>query len=193
MLLWWRAARARLQEARDVTTAITSDLHRIAAPALIAAVQVKIDGPSADSFGPALALACLLPRERERLLALQWIAEADADQRDAAAHTFSAAVWLAGRDDHRTLNNIAEAQRRAGLIPEAAATFEKALAAAISGDEQARKLSLFSLITSIARDRGSELITAYAPLRRRLAEAVDAVDRASRANILTTIARVFPE
>jgi tetratricopeptide (TPR) repeat protein len=189
------AARASLQEARDVTTAIASDLHRVAAMARIAAVQVKIDGPSADPFGPALAIAGLLPRERERLLALQWIAEAeaDADQRDAAAHTFSTAVWLAGRDDHRTLNNIAEAERRAGLIPEAAATFEKALAAAMSADEQARKLSLFWLITSVARDRGSDLITAYPPLRRRLAEAVDAIDRASRANILTTIARVFPE
>jgi tetratricopeptide (TPR) repeat protein len=189
------AARASLQEARDVTTAITSDLHRVAALARIAAVQVKIDGPSADPFGPALALAGLLPRERERLLALQWIAEAEAeaDQRDAAAHTFSTAVWLAGRDDHRTLTNIADAQRRAGLIPEAAATFEKALSAAMLGDEQARKLSLFWLINGIARDRGSELITAYQPLGRRLAEAVDAIDPASRANILTNIARVFPE
>jgi tetratricopeptide (TPR) repeat protein len=189
------AARASLQEARDVTTAITSDLYRVAALAHIAAVQVKIDGPSSDPFGPALALAGLLPRERERLLALQWIAEAeaDADQRDAAAHTFSTAAWLAGQDDHRTLTNIAEAERRAGLIPEAATTFEKALAAAMLGDEQARKLPLLWLINGIARDRGSDLITAYPPLGRRLAEAVGAIDRASRANILATIARVFPE
>src|SRR5262249_29660541 len=101
------AAHASLQEARDVTTAITSDLHRVAALAGIAAVQVELDGPSVDPFGPALAVAGLLPRERERLLALQWIAaaQADADQRDAAAHTFSTALWLAGQD-RQTLNNI---------------------------------------------------------------------------------------
>jgi tetratricopeptide (TPR) repeat protein len=188
------AARASLQEARDVTTAITSDLHRVAALARIAAVQVKLDGPSVDPFGPAFAVAGLLPRERERLLALQWIAvaQADADQRDAAAHTFSTAIWLAGQD-HQTLNNIGEAQRRAGFIPEAAATFDKALAAAMSGDEQTRKFSLLWLIRGVARDRGTDMITAYPPLGRRLAEAVDASDRASRANILTTIARVFPE
>ena len=189
------AARTSLQEARDVATAITGDLHRVAALARIAAVQVKLDGPSADPFGPALALAGLLPRERERVLALQWIAEAeaDADQRDAAAHTFATAVWLAGRDDHKTLTNIAEAQRRAGLIPEAAATFEKAISAAMRSDEPARKLALSGLINGIARDRGSELIAAFPPLRQRLAEAVDAIDRASRANMLATVARVFPE
>jgi tetratricopeptide (TPR) repeat protein len=188
------AARASLQEARDVATAITSDLHRVAALARIAAVQVELDGPSVDPFGPALAVAGLLPRERERLLALQWIAaaQADADQRDAAAHTFSTALWLAGQD-HQTLNNIGEAQRRAGLIPEAAATFDKALAAAMSDNEQTSKLSLFWLITGVARDGATDMIAAYPPLGRRLAEAVDAIDRASRANMLVTIARVFPE
>jgi hypothetical protein len=91
------------------------------------------------------------------------------------------------------ITNIAEAQRRVGLIPEAAATFEKALAAAMLSDEQARKLSLIWLMNGIARDRGSEMITVYPPLGQRLAEAVDAIDHTNRANMLATIARVFPE
>jgi hypothetical protein len=37
------------------------------------------------------------------------------------------------------------------------------------------------------------MITAYPPLGQRLAEAVDAIDRTNRANMLATIARVFPE
>jgi hypothetical protein len=63
----------------------------------------------------------------------------------------------------------------------------------MSGDEQARKLSLLWIMNGIARDRGSELIAAAQLLGQRLAEAVDAVDRASRANMLAAIARAFPE
>jgi hypothetical protein len=84
---------------------------------------------------------------------------------------------LQGGQVSGSLNGIAVAQRRAGFIEEAAATFEEALTAIIS--EKWNTIRLVSLIHVIVdNDRGKVLLPVSPTLRIRLVEAADAISGA---------------
>jgi hypothetical protein len=91
------------------------------------------------------------------------------------------------------LRDIASAQWRAGLIGEAAATFEEAFAATMA-DTKRTQFDLPELARRIAyNDRGSELVAASPRLGVRLLEAAQTVPESlPRAELLSAIARALP-
>jgi hypothetical protein len=74
------------------------------------------------------------------------------------------------------LNDIAKAQAHAGLIEEAAATFEEALTATLSDKEKWKTSHLVSMIRLIVDNgRGTVLMAASPTVRIRLVEAAEAI------------------
>jgi hypothetical protein len=101
--------------------------------------------------------------------------QVEAGLRDDGARTFVEAVGLARLQGGQTLGSIADAQRRAGFIEEAAATFEEALKVTLSGDDKG-KISLASLLVHLIVDNDRGKVVAASPtLRIRLVEAAEAI------------------
>ena len=148
------AAHATLARAVTAEEAITDERLRLAALARVAKVQSKVANAALGPFVPLLSIAPALPDRRARALALQEIAasEADASLGDEAAHLFTEAVGLVSQDG-ATLGGIAAAQRRAGLIQDAAATFEQALTASMAGEARSKQFKLTPIILSDRRQR----------------------------------------
>jgi hypothetical protein len=213
---------ATLDRVAMVIGAITDDRNRAHSLARLAEVRTKAGDAVPGLFAVALAIARALPNDRPRARSLQWIAiaEADAGLRDEAARTFAEAArtarlqdeqMLSGNADARRrayaeailagqgrwtlmLGGIADAQRRIELIKEAAATFEEALAATLSGDDQRNAAYLVSLIRLIVDNDGGKALVVVSPsLRTRLLEAAEAVtERVGRAEMMLAIARTMP-
>jgi hypothetical protein len=158
------AVQATLDRATAVAEAITDDLNRAQALARLAEVRTKAVGAAQDLFVRALSIAHTLPGDRQRAQALQVVAaaQASAGQRDTSALTFAEAIRLARNLDRdcsgyitrpppyclgemEMLSRFADAQHRAGLINEAAATFDEALNAVLSGTEQWKQNHLLRL------------------------------------------------
>jgi hypothetical protein len=118
--------------------------------------------------------------------------EARVGLRDAAAGSFAEAIELA-REDGRMLREAASAQLRAGLIGEAAATFEHAFTATMA-DTKRTLFDLPQLARMIAYDgQGNALLAVSPTLGVRLLEAADTVtERIARAELLSAIARALP-
>jgi tetratricopeptide (TPR) repeat protein len=190
------AARATLAQAVTAEEAIADERLRSAALIRVAEVQLKMAPAAQDPFMPALSIARALPDKRARALTLQQIAtsEADASLRDEAAHIFAEAVGLASQDGD-TLSKIADAQRRAGLIQDAAATFVEALTASMAGEDRRKAFKLIPMIHLIADNgRGSAMIAASPSLGIRLLEAAQAITEGlDRAQILSDIAQSLPD
>jgi tetratricopeptide (TPR) repeat protein len=177
------AARETLARAVTAEEAIADERLRLIAQVRVTQVQLKMADAAQAPFVPALSIARALPDERERALALQQIAtaEADASLRDDAKHIFGEAVGLAS-EYGETLSGIADAERRAGLIREAAATFEVALTASMTGEERRKAFKLTSLIAASPQ------------LSTRLLEAAEAITEGlDRAEMLSVIAQSLPE
>ncbi len=216
------AAQATLDRAATVVEAITYDLNRAQALARLAEVRTKAGDAAQRLFARALSIARALPDDSQRAQALQRIAtaQADAGLRDEGARTFAEAVGLArvrdeqilsGNADARIraltealllgqdgpmlmLSRIADAQRCAGLINEAAATFEEALTAILSNDMRRDAFRLVSPIKMIVdNDRAYGVVAASPALRVRLVEAAETItERLGRAEMLSAIARTLP-
>ena len=169
------------------------DRARAIALARVAEVRSKAVDPAPDYFARALAVARALD-DRAGASVLQVIAssQARAGLRDAAAGTFAEAIGLA-HENGRVLRDIAAAQWRAGLVREAAATFEHAFAATIA-DTKRRPFDVLQLARMIAYDGEGRTLLAHSPtLGQRLLEAAETVtERLDRAELLSTIARAFP-
>jgi len=122
------------------------------------------------------------------------VAQIGAGLHNEGLRTFVEAVAFARLQRGMLLSEIANAQHRAGLTEEAAATFGEALSATISDDEKAKEFRLTSLIGTIAQnDPLRALVAARPSLRLRLLEAVQAIpDRLDRAAALSVIARALP-
>jgi tetratricopeptide (TPR) repeat protein len=188
------AAHQTLDRAAMAADRIAPDRARAIALARVAEVRSKADA-APDSFARALAIARALLDDGDRAAALQWVAksQADAGQREDAERTFAEAVGLM-HEDGRMLREIAAAQSRAGLIRDAATTFEAAIAATLANTGRT-PLDLPELIRRIVAydDRGSELVAASPTLPLRLVEAADTVtEPLPRAELLASIARVLP-
>jgi tetratricopeptide (TPR) repeat protein len=190
------AARATLARAITAEEAIADQRLRAVALVRAAEVQLKMANAPQDPFMPALSIARALPDKRFRALALQQIAtsEAAAGLGDEATPIFTEAVGLASQDGD-TLSNIADGQRRAGLIQDAAATFEAALTASMAGEDPRKQFKLTSLIHWIADNgRGRAMMAASPSLGIRLLEAAQAITEGlDRAEILAVIARSLPD
>jgi len=214
------AARATRDRAATVVEAITDDFYRAEALARLAGVRTKAGDADQGFFARALAIARALPGERVRAQALQRIAtaQADAGLRDEGARTFAEAVRHARVADEQILSGnavarflalaetsrlgqyislpmlcgIADAQRHAGLIKEAAVTFEEALGAILSSDMRQDTSRLVSLIKLIV-DNDSAYGVVGASLALRLVEAAETIsERVGRAEMLYAIARALP-
>ena len=96
-------------------------------------------------------------------------------------------------ENGKKLGEIAGAQWSAGLIREAAATFEEAFAATMA-DTKRTQSDLAHLAGRIAyHDHGSELVAVSPTLGVRLLEAAETVPEGiGRAELLSAIARVLP-
>jgi tetratricopeptide (TPR) repeat protein len=190
------AARATLARAITAEEAIVDQRLRAAALVRVVEVQLKMANAAQDPFMPALSIARALPNKRLRALTLQRIAtsEAAAGLGDEAAPVFTEAVGLASQDGD-ALSNIADGQRRAGLIRDAAATFEAALTASMAGEDRNKPFKLTSMIHLIADNgRGRAMMAASPSLGIRLLEAAQAITEGlDRAEILAVIARSLPD
>jgi tetratricopeptide (TPR) repeat protein len=217
-------ARATLDRAATAVQAATDDLTRAQALARLAEVQAKAGDAAQGLFARALSIARALPGDRQRAQALQRIATAqvDAGLRDEGSHTFAEAVGFARLGDEQLLSGnadagnslavevlvlgqlgrmpmlmlgeIADAQRRAGLIKEAAASFEEALTAILSSDQRRNASKLVSLMQKILdNDHVYGVVAASPVLRIRLVEATEIITvRLGRAEMLSAIARAMP-
>jgi tetratricopeptide (TPR) repeat protein len=204
------AAHATLDRAALAAEA-TFGLARARALARLAEVRTKAGDAAQAIFARALLVARTLRDERQRPQALQTVATAqvDAGLRDDGIRTLAEAVGFARLQGRQIQGSIADAQRRAGLIEEAAATFEDALTATLSGDEKA-KISLASSLVHLIVDNDRGKVVAASPtLRIRLVEAAEAIaesgitlgqrwvdplwpPRGQAAEILSAIARALP-
>ena len=210
------AAQATLDRAGTVVEAIANDFNRPQALARLAEVRTKAGDAAQGLFARALSIARALPDDRQRAQALQRIAtaQAHAGLRDEGSRTFAEAVGFARLRDEQILSGnadagalllgqdglmlmlsrIADAQHRAGLIKEAAATFEEALTATLSSDMRRDEVRLVSLIKMIVdNDRAYGVVVASPVLRMRLVEAAETITgRLGRAETLYVIARALP-
>jgi tetratricopeptide (TPR) repeat protein len=107
---------------------------RADALAWLAEARTKAGDAAQDIFARALSIARALPNDFQRALSLMRIAHAQvgAGLRDEGIRTFAEAAGFARANGRMLLGDIANAQQRAGLMTEAAATFEIALSAAMS-------------------------------------------------------------
>jgi tetratricopeptide (TPR) repeat protein len=211
------AARATLDLAATAVEAATDDFNRAQALARLAEVQAKAGDDAAQGlFARALSIARALPSNRQRARALQRIAiaQADAGLRDEGIRTFAEAVgfarlwdehmpsgnaveamlWQAERRQMFMLGEIADAQRRAALIKEAAASYEEALTAIMSSDQRRNTGRLVSLMRRIVdNDHAYGVVAASPMLRIRLVEATEIIsERLGRAEMLSAIAQALP-
>jgi tetratricopeptide (TPR) repeat protein len=187
------AAHETLYRAAMAADATTPDRARAIALARVAEVRSKAADPTPDYFAHALAVARTLDN-RASASALLAVASSEArvGLRDAAAGSFAEAIELA-REDGRMLREAASAQLRAGLIGEAAATFEHAFTATMA-DTKRTLFDLPQLARMIAYDgQGNALLAVSPTLGVRLLEAADTVtERIARAELLSAIARALP-
>ena len=188
------AAHETLYRAAMAADATTPERARAIALARVAEVRSKATDPTPDYFAHALAVARTLD-DRSGTSALLAIASSEArvGLREAAANTFAEAIGLA-REDGRMLREAASAQWRAGLIGEAAATFERAFTATMTDTKRA-PFDLPQLARMIAHDgQGSALLAVSPRLGVRLLEAADSVtEQIGRAELLSAIARALPD
>jgi tetratricopeptide (TPR) repeat protein len=190
------AAGETLERAASIAEANFGD-GRADALARLAEARTKAGEAAQDVFARALSIAPALPNDFQRGQALMRVALAQvgAGQRSEGVSTFTEAVGFARSEDARILlADIANAQYRAGLIEEAAATFEEALSSTLSSNDKGKTASPVMLIHAIADNgRGTVLVAASPSLRLQLLEAADTItNRVGRAEMLTIIARALP-